>query len=69
MSRQSLVLISPNKGRSVFSIDSQYNLKLLNDMYLLYDDQNDRLTALKEKFGDADITWPCLFQIQGQMLW
>lgn len=49
-----LVLISPNKGRSVFSIDSQYNLKLLNDMYLLYDDQNDRLTALKEKFGDAE---------------
>ena len=23
-------------------------------MYLLYDDQNDRLTALKEKFGDAE---------------
>ena len=49
-----LVLISPNKGRSVFSIDSQYNLKLLNDMYLLYDDQNDRLKTLKEKFGDAE---------------
>ena len=49
-----LALISPNKGRSVFSIDSQYNLKFLNDMYLLYDDQNDRLTALKDKFGDAE---------------
>ena len=48
-----LVLISPDKGRSVFSIDSDCNLNLRDDMYLLYEDQNSRLDALKKTFGEA----------------
>ena len=49
-----LLLISPNKGRSVFSVDSNYNLRLLNDMYLLYDNQSDRFAVLEKKFSNAE---------------